>query len=90
MPVVVPFVTFVALASPQAFQATRGIFGPWVAGPEGLPSIAGLCLHAHALVFLILSWLLTRVVSTYETRDDQDDQNTKKYQDDQFIFNRRI
>ena len=90
MPVVVPFVTFVALASPQAFQATRGIFGPWVAGPEGLPSIAGLCLHALALVFLILSWLLTRVVSTYETRDDQDDQNTKKYQDDQFIFNRRI
>jgi len=72
MPVVVPFVTFVALASPQAFQATRGIFGPWVAGPEGLPSIAGLCLHA--LVFLILSWLLYRVISTYETRDDQDDQ----------------
>lgn len=90
MPVVVPFITFVALASPQAFQVTRGIFGPWVAGPEGLPSIAGLCLHA--LVFLILSWLLYRVVSTYtyETRDDQDDQNTKKYQEDQFIFNRRI
>ena len=88
MPVVVPFVTFVALASPQAFQATRGIFGSWIANQEGGPSIAGLCLHA--LVFLILSWLLTRVVSTYETRDDQDDQNTKKYQDDQFIFNRRI
>ena len=88
MPVVVPFVTFVALASPQAFKATSSIFGSWVAGPEGLPSIAGLCLHA--LVFLILSWLLYRVISTYETRDDQDDQNNKKYQEDQFIFNRRI
>jgi hypothetical protein len=90
MPVVVPFVTFVALASPQAFKATSAIFGSWIANQEGGPSIAGLCLHA--LVFLILSWLLTRVVSayTYETRDDQDDQNTKKYQEDRFIFNRRI
>ena len=85
MPVVVPFITFVTLASPQAFKATSGIFGPWVAGPEGLPSIAGLCLHA--VVFLILSWLLSRVLSTYETRNDQDDQNTKNYQDNRFIFN---
>jgi len=83
MPVVVPFIAFVTLASPQAFKATSGIFGPWVAGPEGLPSIAGLCLHA--IVFLILSWLLSRVLSTYETRDDQDDQNTKNYQDNRFL-----
>ena len=47
---------------------------------------------SFVFVFLILSWLLTRVVSTYtyETRDDQDDQNNKKYQEDRFIFNRRI
>ena len=88
MPVVVPFLTFVALASPQSFRATSGIFGPWVANPLGTPSIAGLCLHA--LVFLILSWLLSRVLSTYETRDDQDDQNTKHFQEDRFLFNGKI
>jgi hypothetical protein len=88
MPVVVPFLTFVALASPQAFRATSGIFGPWVANPMGTPSIAGLFLHA--LVFLILSWLLTRVISTYETRDNQDDQNTKRFQEDRFLFNKKI
>jgi len=88
MPVVVPFLTFVALASPQAFKATSGIFGPWVANTDGLPSIAGQCLHA--LVFLILSWLLSRVLSTYETRDDQDDQNTKHFQEDRFLFNGKI
>ena len=88
MPVVVPFFTFVALASPQAFKATSGVFGPWVANSEGLPSIAGLCLHA--LVFLFLSWILVRVVSTYETRDNQDDQNTKHFQEYRFLFNRNI
>ena len=88
MPVIVPFFTFVALASPQAFKATSAIFGPWVANPMGTPSIAGLCLHA--LVFLLLSWILVRVVSTYETRDDQDDQNTKHFQEDRFLYNGKI
>ena len=88
MPVVIPFLTFVALASPQAFKTTSSIIGPWIANTDGLPSIAGLCLHA--LVFLILSWLLTRVLSTYETRDDQDDQNTQNYQNNRFIFNGKI
>jgi len=88
MPVVVPFFTFVALASPQAFKATSAIFGPWVANQMGTPSIAGLCLHA--LVFLLLSWILVRFVSTYETRDDQDDQNTQRFQEDQFLYNGKI
>ena len=88
MPVVVPFFSFVALASPQAFKATSGVFGQWVANTDGIPSIAGLCLHA--LVFLFLSWILVRVVSTYETRDNQDDQNTKHFQEDRFLFNGKI
>ena len=88
MPVVAPLLTFVVIASPQAFKATSGIFGPWVANSDGLPSIAGLFLHA--LVFLILSWLLGRVVSRYETRDEQDDQNTKHFQQDRFLFNGKI
>jgi hypothetical protein len=88
MPVVVPFFTFVALASPQAFKTTSSVIGPWIANSDGVPSIAGLCLHA--LVFLFLSWLLVRVVSTYETRDNQDDQNTDNYQKNRFIFNKNI
>ena len=88
MPVIAPFLTFVALASPQSFKATSGIFGPWVANSDGLPSIAGLCLHA--LVFLFFSWILVRVVSAYETRDNQDDQNTKRFQEDRFLFNKMI
>ena len=88
MPVVVPFLTFVALASPQSFRATSSIFGSWVASTDGVPSIAGLSLHA--IVFLILSWLLSRVLSTYETRDNQDDQNTKRFQEDRFLFNGQI
>jgi len=88
MPVVVPFFTFVALASPQAFKATSSMIGPWIANADGLPTIAGLCLHA--LVFLFLSWFLYRFVSTYETRDNQDDQNTKRFQEDRFLFDGKI
>lgn len=88
MPVVVPFITFVALASPRAFKTTSGIIGPWVANTEGVPSVAGLCIHA--LVFLFLSWLLTRVVSTYGSRNMDDDQNTKNYQENRFLFNDKI
>jgi len=88
MPVVVPFLTFVALASPQAFKATSSVIGPWIANPEGVPSFAGLCIHA--LVFLFLSWLLARVVSTYGSRNAADDQSTKNYQENRFLFGKKI
>jgi hypothetical protein len=81
-----PFVFFVALASPLAFKTTRGILGGSIAGPEGLPKLPGLLLHA--LVFVLIMKSLRK--SNYETADDQDDQNTKRYQDGRFIFDGTI
>ena len=99
---VVPFILFAALASPAAFKATRGVLGGWIAGTEGLPTFPGLLLHA--LVFVIIAGFLMKRLRksgytkecangkcySFETADDQDDQNTRRYQDDRFIFDRTI
>ena len=55
---VIPFATFVAIASPQAFELTRTLLGGWVASGEGVPKLGGLLLHA--LVFVILTHFLWR------------------------------
>jgi hypothetical protein len=54
----IPFATFVAIASPQAFELTRKVAGSWIATSEGVPKLGGLILHA--LVFIILTHLLWR------------------------------
>jgi hypothetical protein len=85
-----PFVFFVALASPLAFKTTRGILGGSIAGPEGLPKLPGLLLHALVFV-LIVGFIMKRLrKSRYETADQQDDQNTRRYQDGRFIFDGTI
>jgi len=53
---IIPFLTFAALASPQAFMLVRSILGGWVASADGLPKMAGLLLHA--LVFVVLTHFL--------------------------------
>jgi hypothetical protein len=53
---IIPFATFVAIASPQAFELTRTLLGSWIASDEGVPKLGGLLLHA--LVFVILTHLL--------------------------------
>jgi hypothetical protein len=55
---VIPFATFVAIASPQAFELTRTLLGGWIATGEGVPKLGGLMLHA--LVFVILTHMLWR------------------------------
>lgn len=57
---IIPFAAFVVLASPQAFETVRAILGGWVATAEGVPTIGGLILHA--LVFVILTHVMTTVV----------------------------
>jgi len=42
----VPFILFFILASPVMYQVTRKVFGRWVSTPDGLPSAAGVALHA--------------------------------------------
>lgn len=75
---IVPVLTFVLVANPAAFKVTRGLFGDWVAGPEGLATIPGLLLHA--LVFLFLVKILGPGRSKYKTRGSQQDQEASHWQ----------
>jgi len=54
------FLLFLVLASPLVFRTVRKVLGTWVASAEGLPTGAGLALHAF--IFALLS---TRVISMY-------------------------
>jgi hypothetical protein len=57
---IIPFATFMLIASPQMFCLTRKVFGGAIASADGVPNLAGLALHA--LVFVILSHILWRLV----------------------------
>jgi len=85
---------FAALASPVSYRTTRQL-GSWVASPDGMPTVPGLLLHG--LVFVIVMVLLGSLFGRrsgyltagglkFETRDDQDDQNTKHFQQDRFVY----
>lgn len=56
----VPFAVFFAVANPATFKLTRSVLGNWVAAADGLPTTAGLLLHA--LVFVIVAHFLWRLV----------------------------
>ena len=55
-----PFIVFFIVANPATFKLVRSVAGSWVASAEGLPTTAGLLLHA--LVFVVLTHLLWRAV----------------------------
>jgi hypothetical protein len=46
-------ILFALLASPQAFRAVRNVLGSWVASAEGLPTFAGLAVHAFVFVLIL-------------------------------------
>ena len=56
----VPFAVFFVVANPATFKLTRSIAGNWVAAADGLPTTAGLLLHA--LVFVIVAHFLWRLI----------------------------
>jgi hypothetical protein len=56
---VIPAVLYALVASPATYQATRGVFGSWVASSEGTARIGGLILHA--IVFIVLVTLAMRL-----------------------------
>jgi hypothetical protein len=56
----IPFILFFIVANPSTFKLTRSVFGAWVAAADGLPTTAGLLLHA--LVFVILAHCLWRLI----------------------------
>ena len=57
----IPFGSYVVIASPQAYKAVRGVLGSWVANAEGLPTTAGLLLHA--LVFILIVGFFMRLLN---------------------------
>jgi hypothetical protein len=42
------------------------------------------------IVILLVLWLLSRRQSWFETRDDQDDQNTTRFQENRIVFDKMI
>jgi len=56
----VPFAVFFVVANPATFKLTRSVAGSWVAAADGLPTTAGLLLHA--LVFVIVAHCLWRMI----------------------------
>jgi hypothetical protein len=57
---IIPFITFLIVANPATFKLVRGVAGSWVASAEGLPTTAGLFLHAF--VFVMVCYLLMSLV----------------------------
>jgi len=53
---IIPFTVFFIVSNPATYQLTRSILGSWIANAEGLPSTAGLLLHA--LVYVLLAHFL--------------------------------
>lgn len=56
----VPFALFFIVANPETFKAVRSIAGKWVASAEGIPTTAGLLLHA--LVFVLVAHFVWRLI----------------------------
>jgi hypothetical protein len=50
---VIPFIGYVVIANPAAYKAVRGVLGSWVANAEGLPTMAGLVLHAIVFIAIV-------------------------------------
>jgi hypothetical protein len=55
---IVPAVLYALVANPATYQATRKVFGSWVATSEGTAKFGGLILHA--IVFILLASLAMR------------------------------
>lgn len=50
---------FFIIANPDTFRLTRSIFGQWVAGPTGCPSVRGLMLHT--VVFILITYAMMNI-----------------------------
>ena len=62
--VLIYLILFYLVASPLVFRGVRKVLGTWVASAEGLPTFAGLLLHAIIFSLIVRS----RVVSGYYGR----------------------
>jgi hypothetical protein len=92
---IIPVLVFAGVASPAMFKLTSRILGKWVASQDGVATIPGLLLHGIVFVFLTAlilmligrrSGYLTEGGMKFVTRDDQDDENNKHFQEDRFVY----
>ena len=56
----IPFITFFVVANPATFKLTRSVLGNWIAAADGLPTTAGLLLHA--LVFVLVAHFMWKLM----------------------------
>ena len=67
---IIPFITFLIVANPATFKLVRSVAGSWVASADGLPTTAGLFLHA--LVYVLLTHILMKLLygrrSSFKTK----------------------
>jgi hypothetical protein len=92
---IIPILVFAGVASPAMFKLTSKILGKWVASQDGVATIPGLLLHGIVFVLIMTilrmfmvrsSGYLTEGGMKFMTRDDQDDQNNKHFQEDRFVY----
>ena len=50
---------FFVISNPNTYRLTRSIFGKWVSGPTGCPSLRGLILHTT--VFVLITWAMMNI-----------------------------
>lgn len=92
MNAILPVLIFAAVASPFMFKTTRGFAGNWIASQDGVATIPGLLLHGVVFMLIIMlffgrkSGYLTEGGMKFMTRDDQDDENNKHFQQDRFVY----
>lgn len=59
---------FFIVANPDTFRLVRAVFGSWVAGPNGCPTMAGLVLHT--IVFTLVAWGMMNIKREAYTPQD--------------------
>lgn len=50
---------FFVISNPDTYRLTRTVFGRWVAGPTGCPTLRGLVLHT--VVFVLITWAMMNI-----------------------------
>ncbi|MDB4676312.1 hypothetical protein OAH93_01580 [Flavobacteriales bacterium] len=50
---------FFVISNPDTYRLTRSIFGKWVSGPTGCPSMSGLVLHT--VVFVLITYAMMNI-----------------------------
>jgi len=78
---VIPFVAYLIVANPATYKAVRGVAGSWVASSDGLPTLAGLALHAVVLILLVTAIMRFVVPSKSKFSVELDPANLSELED---------